>query len=77
MFGPLVEPGEQFLAALEQLLQRVQEQALAEPPRAREKEVLAVAQQPECVWGLVDVIRVRLAQLAEVLDADRQSAPVH
>ena len=72
-----VEPREQLLVALEQLLQRVQEQALAEPPRARQEVVLALVEQPLDVGRLVDVVAVLLAQLAEGLQPDRQSAPDH
>ena len=39
--GMDVQPREQLLAALEQLLQRVQEQALAEAPRPRQEVVCA------------------------------------
>ena len=72
-----VQPREQLLVALEQLLQRVQEQALAEPPRARQKVVLALVEQPLYVGRLVHVVAVPLAQLAEGLHPDRQPALDH
>ena len=72
-----VEPGEQRLAALGQLLEGVEEQALAEPPRARQEVVLALVQQPRDEAGLVDVVAVLLAELAEGLQADGQAAPGH
>ena len=63
-----VQPLEQRLVALEELLQRVQEQTLAEPPRARQEVVLALVDQPFEVGGLVHVIAVPLAQGAEGLE---------
>ena len=64
---------EELLAAFEQLLQGIQEQALAEPARARQKVVLAVVDQPQGVGCLVDVVAALLADLAEGLDADGQA----
>ena len=75
--GVDVQPREQLLAALEQLLQRVQEQALAEAPRPRQEVVCAFVEQALDVGRLVDVIAVLLPQRAEGLHADRQSAPSH
>ena len=75
--GVDVQPREQFFAALEQLLQRVQEQALAESAGARQEVVGALVEQALDVGRLVDVVAVLLAQLAERLDADRQSAVRH
>ena len=72
-----VQSREQRLVALEQLLQGVQQQALAEAPRARQEPVLALVQQAGDEAGLVDVVAVLLAQLAEGLQADGESAPVH
>ena len=72
-----VQPREQRLVALEQLLQRVQEQALAEPPRPRQEVVRALAEQPLDVGRLVHVVTVLLPNLAEGLDADRQPASGH
>ena len=71
------EPLEQRLVALEQLLARVQEQALAEAPRARQEIVLALVEQPPDIGGLVDVVAVALPDLAEGLDADGQFASSH
>ena len=50
-YGPVpaavnVEPYEQRLVALEQFLQRVQQEALAKTPRARQEVVLAFVRQP-------------------------------
>ena len=72
-----MEPFEQGFVALEQLLDRVQQQALAEPARARQEVVLASVEQPLDAGCLVDVVAVLLAHLAEGLHADRQSAPAH
>ena len=72
-----VESLEQRLVALEQLLERVQEQALAEPPRPRQEVVLALGDQPFDEGSLVDVVAVLLPHLAEGLDADRQPALGH
>ena len=71
------EPFEQCLAALEQLLERVQEQALAEPPRAGEEVVLASVEQLLDEGRLVHVVAAVLPHLAEGLNADGQSAPGH
>ena len=70
-----VEPGEQRLVALEQLLEGVEEQALPEAPRARQEVVLALVQQPRDEARLVDVVAVLLAELAEGLQADGEAAP--
>ena len=72
-----VEPFEQGLVALEQLLQGVEEQALAEAPRAGEKVVRPAIEHAPDVRRLVDVIAVVLANLAEGLDADGELPPVH
>ena len=71
------EPLEQRLVALEQLLAGVQEQALAEAPRARQEVVLALVEQPPDIGGLVDVVAVALPDLAEGLHADGQLASSH
>ena len=64
------QPGKQWLVALEQFLERVQEQALAETPRTRQEVVRTLVEQPPDVSGLIDVVAVPLAQLAEGLNAD-------
>ena len=69
-----VQPLEQRLVALEQLLQGVQEEALAEAARAGEEIMLAFLGEPCGVGGLVDVVAAFLADLAEGLDADGQLA---
>ena len=71
------QTGEQGLVAFEQLLQRVQEQALAEAPRARQEVVRSLIEQPAQVRGLVDVVAALLADRPEGLDADGQSASGH
>ena len=78
-FGPVpaivdVQTAEQRLITLEKLLQRVQQQALAEAPRARKEVVLALVQETDDETGLVDVVAILLAQLAEGLQPDRQPA---
>ena len=45
-----VEALEQLLAAFEQLLQRVEEQALAEPARSRQKVVRAFVEAATTWW---------------------------
>ena len=64
------QTAEQRLAALEQLLQRVEEQALAETPGPREEIAAALVRQPLRVAGLVDVVAALLPKRAEGLDAD-------
>ena len=64
---------EELLAAFEQLLQGIQEQAFAEPAWARQKVMLAVVDQSPGVGCLVDVVAALLADLAEGLDADGQA----
>ena len=68
---------EQRFVALEKLLASVQEQALAEAPRARQEVVFAPVQQPPDIGCLIDVVAVIFANLAEGLNADGQSAPGH
>ena len=72
-----VEPFEQRLVGLEQLLERVHEQALAETSRAGEEVVPALGDQPPDEPRLVDVVAVILADRAESLDADGQLAFAH
>ena len=72
-----VEPSEQRLVPLEQFLQRVQEQALAEAPRAGEKVVRPLREQCVHMGGLVHVVAVPLPERAERLNADGQSASGH
>jgi len=72
-----VEPLEQGLVALEEFLQRIQEQALAEPPRARQEVARTLVEQPLDVGGLVHVVAVPLAQLARRLHADGHPEPLH
>ena len=72
-----VQPFEQGFVALEQLLAGVEEQALAEAPGAGEEVVLALVEQAPDVRGLVDVVAVLPADLAEGLNAYGESAPGH
>ena len=71
------EPLEQRLVALEQLLAGVEEQALAEAPRARQEVVLSLVEQLPNVSGLVHVVAAPLPDLAEGLHADGQLASSH
>ena len=68
---------EQRLVALEQLLAGVQEQALAETPRARQEVVLSLLEQLPNVSGLVHVVAAPFPDLAEGLHADGQLASSH
>ena len=65
-----VQPFEQRLVALEQLLQRAQEEALAETPRAGEEVARAALDQGQYQACLVDIVGILFAQIAEGLDAD-------
>ena len=55
---------------LEQLFAGVEEQALAEAPRARQEEMLALVEQPADIGRLIDVVAIVFADLAEGLNAD-------
>ena len=72
-----VQPLEQRVRCLEQLLAGVEEQALAEAAGPGEEKVLGPVDQAPDVRGLVDVVAVLLADLAEGLDADGESASGH
>ena len=72
-----VETLEQRPVALEQLLQRIHQQALAEAARAREEVVLAALYELLDERRLVDAIAAVLPQLAEALDTGGQLALVH
>ena len=61
--------------ALEQLLQRVQEEALAEASRPRQKVMRPLLDKPQGKSGLVDITAAVLAELAERLDPYGQPAP--
>ena len=64
------QPLEQRLVTLEQFLARVQKQTLAKAPWTRQEVVRTLVEQPLDVSGLIDVVAVPLAQLAEGLNAD-------
>ena len=68
------ETPEQRLVALEQLLEGVHEQALAETTRAGQEVMGALVHQAPCVGGLVHVVPALLADRAEGLDTDGQLA---
>ena len=69
------QPGKQRPVALEQLLERVHQQTLAEAARPAQEEGLAGLDQVDRHARLVHVVVAALAHLAQVLDADRQLAP--
>ena len=69
------EAPEQRLAALEQLLDGVHEEALAEPPRTRQEVVPALVHQPPNAGGLVRVAVAFLPKRADGLDADGEFPP--
>ena len=69
------EAPEQRFVALEQLLDGVHEEALAEAPRTRQEVVLALVHQPPNVGGLVHVVAAFLPDLAEGPDADGEPPP--
>lgn len=64
------EPAEECLVALEKLLQRVDEQTLAESARTGEEVVLPLIDELSRELGLVDVVVAFLADLPKGLDAD-------
>ena len=67
-----IKPMEKRLAPLEEAGQGIQQQALAEAPRAREKVITALLYQPMQQGCLVDVIAPFLAKFLEGLDTDGQ-----
>ena len=72
------QTAKQRLAAFVQLLERVHEQALAEPPRARQEVVGAgVLRDLSRVAGLVDIVVALLPDAAEGLDTERKLALLH
>ena len=68
------QPRKQRLVALEQFLQRIHEQTLAEAPRAGKEVMLPSVHQPPGVGRLVHVVVAFLAEIPEGLDADGQLA---
>ena len=72
-----LEPTKQGLVAGEELSEGVEEQRFAEAPGAREEVVGPLFDQAQGEAGLIDVVVVTLADLAEGLDADRQAAAGH
>ncbi len=72
------EAPEQLLASLEQLLQRVHQQGLAEPARTRQKIILTTLDKAAHMVRLVDVVAVHLPpDFPEGGQADRQHAFRH
>ncbi len=71
------EAPEQLLASLEQLLQRVHQQALAEPARTRQEIVLAPLDEAARVLRLVDVVAVHFPDFPEGGHAGRKHAFRH
>ena len=71
------EAAEERLVPLEEFLHRVEQQALAEPPRPGKEVVAALIQQPLDPGGLVHVVAVRLPDFSEGLDPDGEPAPRH
>ena len=69
------QPFKQLLVALEQLLQRVCEQALTETARSRQEIVRPIGDHPSCESGLVHIETTRLAHRAERLHPQRQHPP--
>ena len=65
-----VKPLEQWFVALEHLLERVQEQALAKAPWARQEIVRTLVEQSADVGGFIDVVAVLFPNFAEGLNAD-------
>src|SRR5690554_566585 len=66
-------PREELLATLEQAVQGVEQQALAETPGARKEVVLVLLDQALDHRGLVDVVVAPLNDLGEGLDPDGQA----
>ena len=71
------EAPEQFLASLEQLLQRVHQKGLAEPARTRQEIVLAPLDEAARMVRLVDVVAVHPPDLPEGGKAGRKHASRH
>ena len=69
------QPPEQFLAALEEFLDGVQQQALAEAPGAGQEIMPALVHQLPDMGGLVHIVAALLTDQPEGLDADGQLAP--
>ena len=65
-----VQPIEQRLIAFEQLLERVEKQALAKAPRAREEEVFPLRYQLQRQRRFIDVVMPVLTDFTQGLDAD-------
>ena len=66
------EARKERLAALEQLLDRVDQQGLAGPPRAGEKIVLALIDHPGDEGRLVDVVTAPRADLDQLRGSRRR-----
>jgi len=66
------EPPKQRLTTLEQFLERIQKQALAEAARTRQKVILAAARKSQSVCCLIDIGMTLGDDLTERLDTDRE-----
>ena len=71
------EAPEQLFASLEQFLQRVHQQGLAEPARTRQEIVIAPFDEAAQMLRLVDVVAVPRPDLPEGGHADRKHASRH
>jgi hypothetical protein len=67
----------QRLVALEQLGQGIQEQGLAEAARSGQEIVRTLPDEAQGKVGLVDVVAIALANLAQGLDADGERLGLH
>ncbi len=72
-----VKPAEQLLATLEQLLYRVHQQRLPEPPRPRQEIVFATLGQSVNVVRLIHIVIAPLADVSEGRGADWQVKLFH
>ena len=72
-----VQTPEQGLVSLEQALQCVEQQALAEPARPGEEIVAPLVHQPPDKGGLVHITKSLAADRPEILDPDRKQTARH
>ena len=72
-----MQPCEQFFIALKKFLERIEEEALAEPSRSREEVVATFFNEIESEGGFVDIVAPSLADLRERLNPDWQFEALH
>ena len=72
-----MQADKKFFIALKKLLQRIEEEALAEPARAREEVVFPFFDESESEGSLVYIVVAFLADFAKVLNPDRQLEALH